>query len=918
MSEIRNLTRNGETFYPLTCTEGLVNRDGNVVGEINDIFDVSEYNASGTPPVLAKYESLSLALAAVPDGKKKGGMTIRYVQTSDNKYVQYRYMSSSLLIGNFTNVANWQGIVNEPIACSEDLVNGNGISEAIETAGKDIGIIRKTILLDKREYSRTTAAIEINYKASTVLKGNVSLGTAVIGNQGTSIQAVLYNDSGEPYRKSITIGEDFTISTSGNYKYLRFYIFPVETFGTAYIYIEYKGLKGNIGELETRTGNIETYINNYINNRDATPIVDSNRLVNSGGVSSALINTGKDIGVIRYTIYADRHEYPSALNKVRIDYKANTILKGTLSLGTATMDSEHVAIQAILHNDNNDSKYYTHINIGEEFVINTPNNFDYIGFYIYRVDTLGTFTVELKYNSLIEHVDGIEGCLSIVNDKLINVESVGRLRSIVPILNPLSNRPFVVCASEKNAISLDSSSTRCGFSEIKIFRDEKFHLEMTLAQEFDAIVQLSSIIKYTTGSSNVIKVWFDEWSGGKNINVDVEIPSTYIDEDYAYVEIFFRKKESDSQVSYTIADLLENGILTFSMSVKTANDSSNNSTDILDLNPESEYLVKMQNLNRIKTYNPVGNTQLVLAHFSDIHASEDNLYRIIRWCNHYNSYIDDIIHTGDNVYNVYADGFDFWTNVEGSDKVLNCVGNHDASEGKGNISPNITAEMCYNAYFKDYIESWGVQSAGVGLCYYYKDYANAQIRLIVLDYAHFDSAQQTWFANKLTETVTEGNSSYGFSVLTASHSTPKPVNTVQCSFSSPSRIGEQGDGAPGIADIIDNFQTNQNGKYIAHISGHIHRDRIATLTAYPNQLQIQVDAASTGEGWMDKVRTVGTRSQDLFNIISIDTTEKVIRLLRVGAKYDRYARKASQLCYRYEEYTNQYGATLPKGIIYED
>ncbi len=41
MSEIRS----GETFYPLTCTEGLVNR---VV-----VKSMIYYNASGTPPTLA-------------------------------------------------------------------------------------------------------------------------------------------------------------------------------------------------------------------------------------------------------------------------------------------------------------------------------------------------------------------------------------------------------------------------------------------------------------------------------------------------------------------------------------------------------------------------------------------------------------------------------------------------------------------------------------------------------------------------------------------------------------------------------------------------------------------------------------------------------------------------------------------------
>ena len=133
MSEIRNLTRNGETFYPLTCTDALIDRDGNPVEIINDIFDISEYNASGTPPVLAKYASLDLALAAVPETKRKGGMTIRYVQTSDNKYVQYRYMGTATT--TFTNVANWQGAAHkEIVAGSYNLAESGAASYAIEKA----------------------------------------------------------------------------------------------------------------------------------------------------------------------------------------------------------------------------------------------------------------------------------------------------------------------------------------------------------------------------------------------------------------------------------------------------------------------------------------------------------------------------------------------------------------------------------------------------------------------------------------------------------------------------------------------------------------------------------------------------------------------------------------------------------------
>lgn len=68
------------------------------------IFDVSAYNNG------AVFESLSALLSSsnlstlIPTSVRHGGMTIRFVQSSDNKYVQYRLMSDTFN----TIVANWE------------------------------------------------------------------------------------------------------------------------------------------------------------------------------------------------------------------------------------------------------------------------------------------------------------------------------------------------------------------------------------------------------------------------------------------------------------------------------------------------------------------------------------------------------------------------------------------------------------------------------------------------------------------------------------------------------------------------------------------------------------------------------------------------------------------------------------------
>ena len=64
---------------------------------VGEVFDVSEYNSGAT------YETLADALAAVPASVQRGGMSIKFIQSSDNKYVQCRLMSGEWS----TNTEDW-------------------------------------------------------------------------------------------------------------------------------------------------------------------------------------------------------------------------------------------------------------------------------------------------------------------------------------------------------------------------------------------------------------------------------------------------------------------------------------------------------------------------------------------------------------------------------------------------------------------------------------------------------------------------------------------------------------------------------------------------------------------------------------------------------------------------------------------
>ena len=90
---------------PTAGSDNLV-KSGGVFANIG-AFDLSEYHKSGS--TLATYADLTAALAALPSSYQKGGMSIKFVQSSDNKYYQYRLINQNWS----TNISDWQKVGDE-------------------------------------------------------------------------------------------------------------------------------------------------------------------------------------------------------------------------------------------------------------------------------------------------------------------------------------------------------------------------------------------------------------------------------------------------------------------------------------------------------------------------------------------------------------------------------------------------------------------------------------------------------------------------------------------------------------------------------------------------------------------------------------------------------------------------------------
>lgn len=90
------------------------------------VFDISAYKATGG--TLATFADLSAALNGgnnIPSALRKGGMSVKYVQTSDNTYVQYRLMADTWS----TVETDWQSenVDEEPEFGSNNLIESGGV-----------------------------------------------------------------------------------------------------------------------------------------------------------------------------------------------------------------------------------------------------------------------------------------------------------------------------------------------------------------------------------------------------------------------------------------------------------------------------------------------------------------------------------------------------------------------------------------------------------------------------------------------------------------------------------------------------------------------------------------------------------------------------------------------------------------------
>lgn len=293
---------------------------------------------------------------------------------------------------------------------------------------------------------------------------------------------------------------------------------------------------------------------------------------------------------------------------------------------------------------------------------------------------------------------------------------------------------------------------------------------------------------------------------------------------------------------------------------------------------------------------------LSLAYFSDVHADTAAYNRILREIADMDSVVDGIICTGDMVANAAGEISGWWV-----DNVMTCIGNHDTASYSQQTGYDWTALSMADRdayYIAPFESAWGAVHEE-GTSYYYKDYTEQNVRLIVMDgMLYNEDTTETANQNAWLTTLLNGAISSGYHVLIAIHAAHGGGTIRQCSFS------QLGVGTyPTYTDcntpqaVIDIVAEKIAGglKFIGYIVGHEHKDYVVDAEGNGKQLMYSITCAGTrARDWWKNSDMYRSEEFDAFNIITVDTVHTLVKIVRGGgANLNTDMRTRRGICFNY-------------------
>lgn len=390
----------------------------------------------------------------------------------------------------------------------------------------------------------------------------------------------------------------------------------------------------------------------------------------------------------------------------------------------------------------------------------------------------------------------------------------------------------------------------------------------------------------------------------------------------------------------SVALMPNNGIIAFE--IQDSEDCS-----IIERNFDSE-----KYLGAIRATPGVSADIPMIVHVSDIHGDGIRFNSAYDYADYIGARI--VINTGDNPYYKMIDGTLFNKEVVFAHRTdyATCLGNHDTYDSS-------IADI-YNKHIAPFAEEYGFHKLTdddvTDECYYYKDLAEWNLRIIALDIyedvltsnyrARISQTQIEWFIDTLNATPE------GYGVLVILHQAPhKVIDAIEdktnfndvtmdsqlSAIDSNYMVNSKLTGNP-LGKIIDAFISRgtvsdsysqeaadkttpetvsysadfsnvaEGAEFIAYLNGHCHRDFVGYVgdCAYK---QLNLNVASTSpfsqssglKSPCDIMRDGNGSNQDAFNVYTINRTDKTVGIARIGSNLSKDMRDRKAMIVSYAD-----------------
>lgn len=153
------------------------------------IYDVTTNNNGVTFASLSALLSDENLSTLIPVSVRCGGMSIRFVQSSDNRYVQYRLMSDTFN----TTVDNWQGVDYEPTVGSQNLITSGAVEKILKSNNLTNVLLGKCNLVEiKNAYINVVGNIIYHLTSKSVFFDITGINKIIVSVNDNEIGAKHY------------------------------------------------------------------------------------------------------------------------------------------------------------------------------------------------------------------------------------------------------------------------------------------------------------------------------------------------------------------------------------------------------------------------------------------------------------------------------------------------------------------------------------------------------------------------------------------------------------------------------------------------------------------------------------------------------------------------------------------------------